>query len=89
MSTKHVQTVQTDFIVTPCRLTDAAGEIHNLITEQQFPAGVYRVEFDTKSYWKNAGSTPFHDVADVSLKTCHHTSMSPYCEESLEMFTLN
>ncbi|XP_042339915.1 transthyretin [Plectropomus leopardus] len=46
-------------------VTDASGEIHNLITEQQFPAGVYRVEFDTKSYWKNEGSTPFHEVADV------------------------
>uniref|UniRef100_A0A3B4V4N9 Transthyretin n=1 Tax=Seriola dumerili TaxID=41447 RepID=A0A3B4V4N9_SERDU len=46
-------------------LTDAAGEIHNLITEEQFPAGVYRVEFDTKAYWKSEGSTPFHEVADV------------------------
>ncbi|XP_070688779.1 transthyretin [Pempheris klunzingeri] len=46
-------------------VTDANGEIHNLITEQQFPAGVYRVEFDTKAYWKTAGSTPFHEVADV------------------------
>uniref|UniRef100_A0A3Q3WF75 Transthyretin n=1 Tax=Mola mola TaxID=94237 RepID=A0A3Q3WF75_MOLML len=46
-------------------ITDAFGEIHNLITEQQFQAGVYRIEFDTKSYWKNEGSKPFHDVADV------------------------
>ncbi|XP_023127646.1 transthyretin isoform X1 [Amphiprion ocellaris] len=46
-------------------VTDAAGEIDNLITEQQFLAGVYRVEFDTKAYWKNVGSTPFHEVADV------------------------
>uniref|UniRef100_A0A3Q3KUF4 Transthyretin n=1 Tax=Labrus bergylta TaxID=56723 RepID=A0A3Q3KUF4_9LABR len=46
-------------------VTDATGEIHNLITEQQFPAGVYRVEFDTKTYWKNEGSVPFHEVAEV------------------------
>ncbi|KAM9358235.1 transthyretin [Symphorus nematophorus] len=46
-------------------VTDATGEIHNLITEEQFPAGVYRVEFDTKAYWKSEGSTPFHEVADV------------------------
>ncbi|KAM8744790.1 transthyretin isoform X1 [Acanthopagrus latus] len=46
-------------------VTDATGEIHNLITEQQFPAGVYRVEFDTKTYWRNQGSTPFHEVAEV------------------------
>ncbi|XP_058494045.1 transthyretin [Solea solea] len=45
--------------------TDATGEIHNLITEEQFPAGVYRVEFDTKSYWKNQGSVPFHEIAEV------------------------
>lgn len=48
-------------------MTDATGEIHNLITEQQFPAGVYRVEFDTKAYWTNQGSTPFHEVAEVSM----------------------
>ncbi|KAK9519990.1 hypothetical protein VZT92_022679 [Zoarces viviparus] len=46
-------------------VTDAAGEVHDLITEQQFPAGVYRVDFDTKTYWKNEGSVPFHEVADV------------------------
>ncbi|XP_071342905.1 transthyretin isoform X2 [Trachinotus anak] len=46
-------------------VTDATGEIHNLITEEQFPAGVYHVEFDTKAYWKNEGTTPFHEVADV------------------------
>uniref|UniRef100_A0A8D0A1X6 Transthyretin n=1 Tax=Sander lucioperca TaxID=283035 RepID=A0A8D0A1X6_SANLU len=46
-------------------VTDDTGESHNLITEQQFSAGVYRVEFDTKSYWKNEGSTPFHEAADV------------------------
>ncbi|CAK6969733.1 transthyretin [Scomber scombrus] len=46
-------------------VTDDNGEIHNLITEQGFPAGVYHVEFDTKTYWKSQGSTPFHEVADV------------------------
>uniref|UniRef100_A0A672Z4D3 Transthyretin n=1 Tax=Sphaeramia orbicularis TaxID=375764 RepID=A0A672Z4D3_9TELE len=46
-------------------ITENDGEIHNLITEEEFPAGVYRVEFDTKTYWKNEGSTSFHEVADV------------------------
>ncbi|XP_034529517.1 transthyretin [Notolabrus celidotus] len=46
-------------------VTDVTGEVHNLITEQQFPAGVYRVEFDTKTYWKSEGSVPFHEVAEV------------------------
>ncbi|XP_054452864.1 transthyretin [Anoplopoma fimbria] len=46
-------------------VTDATGEVNDLITEQQFSAGVYRVDFDTKTYWKNEGSVPFHEVADV------------------------
>ncbi|XP_011618262.2 transthyretin [Takifugu rubripes] len=46
-------------------MTDASGEIHNLITEQKFLPGVYRVDFDTKSYWKNEGSVPFHEVTNV------------------------
>ncbi|XP_029356619.1 transthyretin isoform X2 [Echeneis naucrates] len=46
-------------------VTDDTGEIHDLITEEQFAAGVYRVEFDIKAYWKNEGSTPFHEIADV------------------------
>ncbi|XP_074524800.1 transthyretin [Halichoeres trimaculatus] len=45
--------------------TDNVGEAHNLITEQQFQPGVYRVEFDTKSYWKSQGSVPLHEVAEV------------------------
>lgn len=49
------------------RMTDANGEIHNLITEQEFSPGVYRVDFDTKSYWKNEGSVPFHEVTNVSI----------------------
>uniref|UniRef100_A0A8C2D7X0 Transthyretin/hydroxyisourate hydrolase domain-containing protein n=1 Tax=Cyprinus carpio TaxID=7962 RepID=A0A8C2D7X0_CYPCA len=40
--------------------------VHNLITEEEFTPGVYRVEFDTKAYWKAEGRTPFHQVADVS-----------------------
>lgn len=48
-------------------MTDASGEIHNLITEQEFPPGVYRVDFDTKSYWKNEGSVPFHEVTNVRI----------------------
>ncbi|KAI7804638.1 transthyretin [Triplophysa rosa] len=44
---------------------DASGEVHDLITEQEFTPGVYRVEFDTKTYWKAEGLTPFHEIADV------------------------
>lgn len=48
-------------------MADASGEIHDLVTEQQFTAGVYRVEFDTKTYWKNQRMVPFHEWADVSV----------------------
>ncbi|XP_056122397.1 transthyretin [Rhinichthys klamathensis goyatoka] len=44
---------------------DLTGEVHNLITEKEFTPGVYRVEFDTKAYWKEEGRTPFHQMADV------------------------
>lgn len=47
-------------------MTDATGEIHNLVAEEAFTPGIYRVDFDTKAYWKNEGSTPFHEVTDVS-----------------------
>ncbi|KAG7488415.1 hypothetical protein MATL_G00034270 [Megalops atlanticus] len=46
-------------------ITDATGEVHDLISEQDFIAGVYKVAFETKAYWKAEGRTPFHEVADV------------------------
>uniref|UniRef100_A0A8C6UX09 Transthyretin n=1 Tax=Neogobius melanostomus TaxID=47308 RepID=A0A8C6UX09_9GOBI len=46
-------------------MTEESGEIHNLITEEQFTAGVYKVEFGTKAYWKSKNVTAFHEVADV------------------------
>ncbi|KAJ8376839.1 hypothetical protein SKAU_G00074190 [Synaphobranchus kaupii] len=45
--------------------TDASGEVHGLIGEKDFTPGVYKVEFDTKAYWKAEGRTPFHELADV------------------------
>lgn len=49
------------------RMTNVKGEIHNLITEEAFLPGVYRLDFDTKSYWKKEGSSPFHEVTNVSV----------------------
>ncbi|KAK1173749.1 transthyretin-like isoform X1 [Acipenser oxyrinchus oxyrinchus] len=46
-------------------VTDDTGEVHNLIPEADFTKGMYKVELDTKSYWKSMGVTPFHEVADV------------------------
>lgn len=53
------------------RTTDITGEVHELLTDQDFTPGVYRVEFDTKSYWKAEGRTPFHEVAEVSWYSFH------------------
>ncbi|XP_006004110.1 transthyretin [Latimeria chalumnae] len=46
-------------------VTNERGEIHNLIGEEAFTEGVYKVEFDTKTYWKDLGVVSFHDYADV------------------------
>ncbi|KAM6962566.1 transthyretin [Aplochiton taeniatus] len=59
------QRANTEWTLVTNGVTDVTGEIHNLISEQDFQAGVYRVEFDTKSYWKAEGFTPFHELADV------------------------
>ncbi|XP_061454477.1 transthyretin isoform X1 [Rhineura floridana] len=45
--------------------TNEFGEIHELTTDEQFTEGLYKVEFDTSSYWKAFGVSPFHEYADV------------------------
>ncbi|NXC33280.1 TTHY protein, partial [Campylorhamphus procurvoides] len=45
--------------------TTEYGEIHELTTEERFVEGVYMVKFDTSSYWKGLGLSPFHEYADV------------------------
>ncbi|XP_004702987.1 transthyretin [Echinops telfairi] len=45
--------------------TSESGELHGLATEENFVEGVYKVELDTKSYWKAVGISPFHEYAEV------------------------
>uniref|UniRef100_A0A8D2CY54 Transthyretin n=1 Tax=Sciurus vulgaris TaxID=55149 RepID=A0A8D2CY54_SCIVU len=45
--------------------TGETGELHGLTTEEKFVEGVYRVELDSKSYWKSLGISPFHEYAEV------------------------
>ncbi|KAL4630983.1 transthyretin [Arapaima gigas] len=67
-------------------VTDQTGQVHGLITEEEFPAGLYKVEFDTTAYWKAQGRVPFHHVADVKFEAHadgrHHYTLalllSPY-----------
>ncbi|XP_032167077.1 transthyretin [Mustela erminea] len=45
--------------------TKELGELHGLTTAEKFVEGVYKVELDTKSYWKSLGISPFHEYAEV------------------------
>ncbi|KAI6054491.1 transthyretin [Marmota monax] len=45
--------------------TGENGELHGLTTDEKFVEGLYRVELDTKSYWKALGISPFHEYAEV------------------------
>uniref|UniRef100_A0A8C6DSU4 Transthyretin n=1 Tax=Moschus moschiferus TaxID=68415 RepID=A0A8C6DSU4_MOSMO len=45
--------------------TGESGELHGLTTEDKFLEGLYKVELDTKSYWKSLGISPFHEYAEV------------------------
>lgn len=49
------------------RKTTEFGEVHELTSDDKFVEGIYRVEFDTSSYWKALGLSPFHEYADVSI----------------------
>uniref|UniRef100_A0A8D1YXR4 Transthyretin n=1 Tax=Sus scrofa TaxID=9823 RepID=A0A8D1YXR4_PIG len=45
--------------------TSEFGELHGLTTDEKFVEGIYKVELDTKSYWKALGISPFHEYAEV------------------------
>ncbi|XP_036888371.1 transthyretin [Sturnira hondurensis] len=45
--------------------TSDFGEVHGLTTSDKFVEGIYKVELDTKSYWKELGISPFHEFAEV------------------------
>ncbi|XP_049756270.1 transthyretin [Elephas maximus indicus] len=45
--------------------TSEFGELHGLTTEEKFVEGVYKVELDTKSYWKAVGISAFHEYVEV------------------------
>ncbi|KAI5942586.1 transthyretin [Manis javanica] len=45
--------------------TNELGELHGLTTDEKFVEGIYKVELDTKSYWKALGISPFHEYAEV------------------------
>ncbi|KAG8516770.1 Transthyretin, partial [Galemys pyrenaicus] len=45
--------------------TSEFGELHGLTTEEKFVEGIYKVELDTKPYWKALGISPFHEYVEV------------------------
>nr|KAF6331260.1 transthyretin [Myotis myotis] len=48
--------------------TSEFGELHGLTTPEKFVEGIYKVELDTKAYWKELGISPFHEYAEVSSR---------------------
>ncbi|XP_028018064.2 transthyretin [Balaenoptera acutorostrata] len=66
--------------------TSEFGELHGLTTDEKLVEGIYKVELDTKSYWKSLGFSPFHEYAEVVFTANesghrHYTIMallSPY-----------
>ncbi|XP_036679389.1 transthyretin [Balaenoptera musculus] len=66
--------------------TSDFGELHGLTTDEKLVEGIYKVELDTKSYWKSLGFSPFHEYAEVVFTANesghrHYTIMallSPY-----------
>ncbi|XP_063781298.1 transthyretin [Pseudophryne corroboree] len=46
-------------------ITSSDGEIHSLITEEQFVEGIYKLQFATKPFWSKLGLSPFHEFVDV------------------------
>ncbi|ELK28254.1 Transthyretin [Myotis davidii] len=45
--------------------TSEFGELHGLTTPEKFVEGIYKVELDTKAYWKELGISPFHEHVEV------------------------
>ncbi|XP_040288698.1 transthyretin [Bufo bufo] len=46
-------------------VTSEDGEAHNLVSEEQFVEGVYKLELATKRFWTKIGLSPFHEYVDV------------------------
>ncbi|CAJ0957918.1 unnamed protein product [Ranitomeya imitator] len=42
-------------------VTSEEGEIHNLVSEENFVEGVYKLELATKRFWSKVGLSPFHE----------------------------
>nr|AFM90273.1 transthyretin precursor [Callorhinchus milii] len=52
-------------------MTGQAGEVHDIVTEATFVEGVYKVHFETSTYWSSLGLAPFYDCADMVFSTIH------------------
>ncbi|XP_043921383.1 transthyretin [Protopterus annectens] len=48
--------------------TTRDGEIHNLLNDENFLEGEYKVTFGTKSFWEGLNLNPFHLDHDVTFK---------------------
>lgn len=66
----------TDNVFCGCfRATNADGRCPELLTSQQFTAGVYKITFDTSTYFKKIGVKGFYPYVDVSTQRLVHTQL--------------
>ncbi|KAM3929178.1 transthyretin [Leptodactylus fuscus] len=60
---KQTENKSWDLLAT--RVTSEEGEVHNLVSEETFVEGVYKLELSTKRFWTKLGLSPFHEYVDV------------------------
>lgn len=67
-----------------CSVTDVNGRIANLVTPEQFPLGVYKLEFQTGDYYATQGYPTVYPYLDIIFEKSTAdqilivVSLSPY-----------
>ena len=50
------------------RTTNEDGRCSGLISREAFSPGMYKLRFETGSYWEGLGQTSFYPYVEVSIK---------------------
>lgn len=56
------------------RTTNADGQCPGLLSHQAFSPGMYKLRFETGSYWEALGQTSFHPYVEVSFTKLHQSA---------------
>lgn len=72
------------------RTTNADGRCPGLISRQAFVPGMYKLRFETGSYWEELGHSCFHPYVEVSFRKFFITSGVIYllCKLMITLFEL-